>query len=79
VIIGDEIHEITMGTTPVTYGKSGIDFVHTTPSAPLYTREKPMIPPTILWVVDTGRSRYVAVYNHVVDAARADNIPYIRT
>ena len=35
VITGEVTHEIAIGTKPATNGKSGMDFVQTTPFTPL--------------------------------------------
>ena len=50
-------------------------FDHETASTPLVIKTKPMIEPTIVWVVETGYPLKLATYNHVPPARSADNIP----
>ncbi len=49
-----------------------------TASTPFVIRTKPIMEPTIEWVVDTGQPRILAMDNQVPPARSADIIPIIK-
>ena len=69
--------KIQLAETPLIYGNLSVSLVHVTQFTPRETMVIPIIPPTQLWVVLTGISKYEAVTNHTDMAARTHIQPYM--
>src|SRR5690606_27388868 len=50
--------------------------LQSTASTEMPTAAKPIMAPTIEWVVDTGQPRILAINNHVPAANSAESMPY---
>src|SRR5690606_41230568 len=50
--------------------------LQSTASTEMPTAAKPLMAPTIEWVVDTGQPRILAINNHVPAANSAEGMPY---
>jgi len=74
---GDVNQEMTMTVSPLRKGNSSVSTFQMTASRPLKHNAKPMMPPMIECVVDTGHSMYVAKYSQTVAAVSAHSMPYM--
>mmetsp|Transcript_4316 Transcript_4316/g.12446 ORF Transcript_4316/g.12446 Transcript_4316/m.12446 type:complete len:246 (-) Transcript_4316:785-1522(-) len=76
-MMGDENHEMTIGTKPARKGNESVAWLHTIASEPCHTSAKPMIAPMLECVVETAISKYVATVTQIPAAASAHIMPYM--
>ena len=76
---GERNHEMTIGTTPPMKGNSALGSNQTTALLPPNTSAKPMMPPMIECVVETGSSRYVASRIQTIAPVSAQSMPNIKS